>query len=125
MGEITAQAVKAFREKTGLPLMDCKRALAEAGGDEEKAIEMLRKSRREAGTEAIGSRHRFWPFRHLLRTRQERRRDGGTEVRKRSGHAERRVHSAGQRPGRATGHGPRSRDGRRAAGSAVAQQARA
>jgi elongation factor Ts len=44
MGEITAQAVKAFREKTGLPLMDCKRALAEAGGDEEKAIELLRKS---------------------------------------------------------------------------------
>jgi len=44
MGEITAQAVKAFREKTGLPLMDCKRALAEAGGDEDKAIELLRKS---------------------------------------------------------------------------------
>ncbi len=44
MGEITAKAVKAFREKTGLPLMDCKRALVDAGGDEEKAIEKLRKS---------------------------------------------------------------------------------
>lgn len=44
MGEITAQAVKAFREKTGLPFMDCKRALSEAGGDEAKAIELLRKS---------------------------------------------------------------------------------
>ena len=44
MGEITAKAVKAFREKTGLPLMDCKRALADAGGDEEKAIDALRKS---------------------------------------------------------------------------------
>lgn len=44
MGEITAQAVKAFRAKTGLPLMDCKRALAEAGGDEDKAIDLLRKS---------------------------------------------------------------------------------
>jgi elongation factor Ts len=44
MGEISAKAVKAFREKTGLPLMDCKRALAEAGGDEDKAIELLRKS---------------------------------------------------------------------------------
>jgi elongation factor Ts len=44
MAEITAQAVKAFREKTGLPLMDCKRALTEAGGDEAKAIELLRKS---------------------------------------------------------------------------------
>jgi elongation factor Ts len=44
MAEITAKAVKAFREKTGLPLMDCKRALIEADGDEEKAIELLRKS---------------------------------------------------------------------------------
>lgn len=44
MAEITAAAVRAFRQKTGLPLMDCKRALAEADGDEEKAIEMLRKA---------------------------------------------------------------------------------
>lgn len=44
MGEITAAAVKAFRERTGLPLMDCKRALTEAGGDQEKAIETLRKA---------------------------------------------------------------------------------
>lgn len=44
MGEITAQAVKAFRERTGLPLMDCKRALTEAEGNEELAIEMLRKA---------------------------------------------------------------------------------
>lgn len=44
MGEISAAAVRAFREKTGLPLMDCKRALTEANGDEEKAIEMLRKA---------------------------------------------------------------------------------
>ena len=42
MGEITAQAVKAFREKTGLPLMDCKRALTEANGDIERAKEILR-----------------------------------------------------------------------------------
>ena len=44
MGEISAAAVKAFRQKTGLPLMDCKRALHDADGDEEKAIEMLRKA---------------------------------------------------------------------------------
>ncbi|MCU0962647.1 MAG: translation elongation factor Ts [Pirellulaceae bacterium] len=44
MGEISAAAVRAFREKTGLPLMDCKRALTETNGDEEKAIEMLRKA---------------------------------------------------------------------------------
>lgn len=44
MAEITAAVVKAFRDKTGLPMMECKKALVEAGGDEEKAIEMLRKS---------------------------------------------------------------------------------
>ncbi|GIX01791.1 MAG: elongation factor Ts [Thermogutta sp.] len=44
MPEITASAVKALRERTGLPMMDCKRALEEAGGDPEKAIEILRKS---------------------------------------------------------------------------------
>jgi elongation factor Ts len=44
MAEITAAVVKAFRERTGLPMMDCKRALEEAGGDQEKAIELLRKA---------------------------------------------------------------------------------
>ncbi|MCL2743291.1 MAG: translation elongation factor Ts [Planctomycetaceae bacterium] len=42
--EISAAVVKAFRDKYGLPLMECKRALAEAEGDEQKAIELLRKS---------------------------------------------------------------------------------
>jgi elongation factor Ts len=44
MAEISAAAVKAFRERTGLPLMDCKKALTEAGGDEEKAIAILREA---------------------------------------------------------------------------------
>lgn len=44
MSEITASAVKAFRERTGLPLMDCKKALSEAGGDEEKAVALLREA---------------------------------------------------------------------------------
>ena len=42
MAAITAAAVKAFRERTGLPMMDCKKALSDAGGDEEKAIQLLR-----------------------------------------------------------------------------------
>ncbi len=42
MSEISAGKVKAFRERTGLPLMECKQALTEAGGDEEKAYELLR-----------------------------------------------------------------------------------
>lgn len=41
--EITAAMVKALREKTGLSMMDCKKALSEAGGDEEAAMEVLRK----------------------------------------------------------------------------------
>ncbi len=43
MTTISASAVKAFRERTGLPLMDCKQALQEAGGDEDVAFEVLRK----------------------------------------------------------------------------------
>ncbi len=43
MPEITAADVKKFREKTGLPFMDCKAALAEANGDQDLAIEILRK----------------------------------------------------------------------------------
>jgi len=44
MAEVTAAAVKALRDRTGLPMMDCKRALEEAGDDQEKAIELLRKA---------------------------------------------------------------------------------
>jgi len=44
MAAITAEVVKALRERTGLPMMDCKRALEEAGGDSEKAVELLRKA---------------------------------------------------------------------------------
>jgi elongation factor Ts len=44
MGSISAAAVKALRDRTGLPMMNCKRSLEAAGGDEEAAIEALRKS---------------------------------------------------------------------------------
>ena len=43
MAEITAAAVKALRERTGLPMMECKKALQETGGDEEAAVDWLRK----------------------------------------------------------------------------------
>ena len=42
MAEITAASVKALREKTDLPMMECKKALVEAGGDEAKAIQILK-----------------------------------------------------------------------------------
>jgi elongation factor Ts len=40
---ITSQQVKELRDKTNAGMMDCKRALEEAGGDLAKAIELLRK----------------------------------------------------------------------------------
>lgn len=43
MAEISAAAVKDLREKTGVGMMDCKKALAETNGDVDAAIELLRK----------------------------------------------------------------------------------
>ncbi len=42
MADITASSVKALREKTGAGMMDCKKALGECAGDEEKAVAYLR-----------------------------------------------------------------------------------
>lgn len=44
MAEITAAAVNDLRQRTGLPMMDCKKALTEAQGDIDKAVEILRKA---------------------------------------------------------------------------------
>jgi elongation factor Ts len=44
MATITAAMVKELRERTGLGMMDCKKALTDAGGDMERAIDDLRKS---------------------------------------------------------------------------------
>jgi len=63
MAEITAEAVKKLRERTGIQMMKCKAALQKADGDMEKAIEILRKenvgavaklAEREAGEGRIG-----------------------------------------------------------------------
>jgi elongation factor Ts len=40
--EITAALVKELRDKTGVGMMDCKKALSETGGDMEKAVTILR-----------------------------------------------------------------------------------
>ena len=42
MAEITAAAIKALREKTGAGMMECKKAITEAEGNEDRAIEILR-----------------------------------------------------------------------------------
>ncbi|MBM3295866.1 MAG: translation elongation factor Ts [Candidatus Aminicenantes bacterium] len=62
--EISADRVKELRERTGIGMMECKRALEEGGGDMDKAIEILRKkgyaraqekAERTAGDGLIGS----------------------------------------------------------------------
>ena len=52
MGEISAKSVKDLRDKTGAGMMDCKRAMKDADGDVEKAIELLR----ERGLAKAGKR---------------------------------------------------------------------
>ena len=42
MAEITASMVKELRERTGLGMMECKKALAEADGDLKKAEDLMR-----------------------------------------------------------------------------------
>src|SRR5256712_12615000 len=42
MADITAAQIKALREKTGAGMMECKKALTESSGNEERAIEILR-----------------------------------------------------------------------------------
>jgi len=60
----TAQDVKALRERTGAGMMECKAALTETGGDQEKAIDLLRakgaakaakRAEREAKEGTVGS----------------------------------------------------------------------
>jgi len=57
MAEITAEAVKDLRERTGAGFMDCKRALVETEGDVDKAVVLLRErglaaAAKKAGREA-------------------------------------------------------------------------
>jgi elongation factor Ts len=62
--EITSEALKSLRDQTGISVMQCKKALEEAGGDMEKALVIIRKkggeaaakkSDRELGAGAIGA----------------------------------------------------------------------
>lgn len=61
MAEIDAKLVASLRSRTGVSIMECKKALEEAGGDEEKAIEILRKkgaaaaAKRQTASRAEGS----------------------------------------------------------------------
>jgi elongation factor Ts len=54
MSQITASTVKDLREKTGAGMMDCKRALDEAKGDMEAAVDWLRKKGLSAAAKKSG-----------------------------------------------------------------------
>lgn len=54
MAEVTAAMVKELREKTGAGMMDCKKALAETGGDMQKAIDYLREKGLAAAAKKAG-----------------------------------------------------------------------
>lgn len=52
--KITSEDVKKLREKTGVGMMDCKKALQECGGDFDKAVEHLRKKGMEVANKRQG-----------------------------------------------------------------------
>jgi len=54
MSIISAGAVKTLRDRTNLPMMECKSALTEASGDMEKAVEILRKKFKDAQDKRAG-----------------------------------------------------------------------
>ncbi len=54
MAEISSTLIKDLREKTGAGMMDCKKALAEAGGDLEAAVDWLRKKGLAAAAKKSG-----------------------------------------------------------------------
>ena len=54
MADISAQAVKELRERTGAGFMDCKRALEETGGDVDAAVGLLRERGQAAAAKKAG-----------------------------------------------------------------------
>src|SRR6186713_3177692 len=54
MAEITAALIKELREKSGAGMLDCKKALAENGGDAEAAVDWLRKKGLAAAAKKSG-----------------------------------------------------------------------
>ncbi len=59
MADITAAAVKSLREKTGLPMMKCKEALQATEGNEQAAIDWLRKDNIKVQESRIGRETAF------------------------------------------------------------------
>lgn len=52
--DVSAASVKELREKTGAGIMDCKKALAESGGDVEQAVDVLRRKGLASAAKKMG-----------------------------------------------------------------------
>jgi elongation factor Ts len=62
MAGITAAQVKELREKTGLPMMDCKKALGECNGDADAAVQWLRERGAQVLSRRVGRETSFGRF---------------------------------------------------------------
>ena len=80
MAEITAAAVAKLREMTNAGMMDCKKALTEAGGDLDKAVEVLRKKGQDHRQQSH-PRSEGRPHRPIHRARRKTWRARGSEFR--------------------------------------------
>jgi len=52
--DITTEQIKSLRDQTGISIMQCKKALEEAGGDREKAVMILKKKGKEVASKKAG-----------------------------------------------------------------------
>ena len=95
--ELSASAVKELREKTGAGMMDCKKALAETGGDVQKAIDYLRQKGFSRGSEESRSGGGGWRGGRLCASGRQDRRARGNQLRNRFCRAHGGVSIAAQR----------------------------
>ena len=94
---VTAAMVKELRERTGLGMMDCKKALTEADGDMELAIEELRKKSALKAAKKIRSDHSGWSAGCPGCRRWQSGGAGGSEYRNRLRRQEREIHCVRRR----------------------------
>ena len=83
MAEISASMVMELRQRTGLGMMECKKALTEAGGDMAKAEELLRIKSGAKASKAAGRVAAEGVDRPVRRAGREDRRDGRSQLRDR------------------------------------------
>ena len=88
MTTITAQQVRELRDQSGAPMMDCKKALAENGGDLVKAGEWLRKKGiQTAAKKGIGAHHPVQESSHPNdNTNRDDQRQDGEHTSQKAGH---------------------------------------